>query len=113
MSIEDKIHKIKKARISEEEILVQYIIDKTIFDDEKSTKIMSYWIYDSIIAFRIDKDGRYKDCVCLNTDIRNYLMNERNLEKDEIKRLISHCINKTTKLVSTPVTPEKIVFFNF
>lgn len=38
MSIEDKIHKIKKARISEEEILVQYIIDKTIFDDEKSTK---------------------------------------------------------------------------
>ncbi len=42
MSIEDKIHKIKKARISEEEILVQHIIDKSLFDDNKSTNNSSY-----------------------------------------------------------------------
>lgn len=42
---------------------------------------MSYWIYDSIITFRIDKDGRYKDCVCLNTDIRKFLQEEKKHEQ--------------------------------
>lgn len=112
MSIEDKIHKIKKVRISEEEILVQYIFDNCLFDDDKSTDNSFYWIYDNIIAFKIDKDGRYKNCVCLNSEIRKFLQNERNLEKDEIKILISQCFNKS-KLVNIPVTPEKVVFFNF
>lgn len=112
MNIEDKIHIIKKARITKEEILVQYIVDNCLFDDDKSTDNSSYWIYNDITAFRFDKEGRYKNHICLNSEIRKFLQDERNLEKDDIKQLVSFCINKS-KLINTPIVPEKVVFFNF
>lgn len=112
MSIEDKIHKIKKARISEEEILVQHIIDKSLFDDNKSTNNRTYWVFDKKVSFRIDKDGRYKNSICLTSNVRKFLQEEKNMDKDEIKNLVAFCFNKS-KIITTPIKSENIFFFNF
>ena len=54
MEIIEKINKIKKARTSSQEILIQYIIEKSIFDDIKSTSTNLYWDYDNNTMFKYE-----------------------------------------------------------
>ena len=59
MEIIEKINRIKKARTSSQEILIQYIIENCIFDDFKSTKTDLYWEYDNMIVFKYETEPKF------------------------------------------------------
>lgn len=104
MEIIEKINRIKKARTSSQEILIQYIIENCIFDDFKSTKTNLYWEYDNMIVFKYETETKR---FCVSSVIRQFLNSNNSLSTDEIKTLIFNNIDKNHFL------PEKITNLNY
>lgn len=108
--IQDKIHQIKKARTPQGEIFIQYVMEKSILDDEKSDKYNLYWEFDDKTSFKYDKQ---RNIFCVSAYFRQFLHQEYNINNDVIKLIVFDCVNKNNFIEKELTDVEQIKYYTF